>query len=301
MSESRAATRSLPSTVAAITSTSGATETEPRRSSSSCSSRTRSSGSHPDWTFVSVTATTAVPTVVRTIMATPTTTANTVMATETAVTTTPTASTTRSSFPIRSWLRGVEIIRDRLIEIDPDRESVYTSNAADYLEQLEALDDRYREALSDREHDHVLLAGHDSFQYLGERYGFEIHTPMGLSPDDEPSGTEIAAAVEFAEEHGLEYVLWDYFDGPELAETIAAEVDTVVGTEMVSPAESVVEAWDEGTAATSVRWWRSTSRPSAERSVPDSRCDDRSRWSFGRCSERSQVRSSSFSSRSRSA
>ncbi|TYT61535.1 metal ABC transporter solute-binding protein, Zn/Mn family [Natrialba swarupiae] len=141
--------------------------------------------------------------------------------------------------------RGVEIIRDRLIEIDPDRESVYTSNAADYLEQLEALDDRYREALSDREHDHVLLAGHDSFQYLGERYGFEIHTPMGLSPDDEPSGTEIAAAVEFAEEHGLEYVLWDYFDGPELAETIAAEVDTVVGTEMVSPAESVVEAWDE--------------------------------------------------------
>ncbi|MEY7849792.1 metal ABC transporter solute-binding protein, Zn/Mn family [Natrarchaeobius sp. A-rgal3] len=141
--------------------------------------------------------------------------------------------------------QGVRTIRDRLIEIDPDRESVYAGNAAGYIEELEALAERYDDALSDREHDHVLLAGHDSFQYLGERYGFEIHTPVGLSPDDEPSGSEIAAAVEFAEERGLEYVLWDYFDGPDLAETIAAEADTVVGTEMVSPAESVVEAWDE--------------------------------------------------------
>ncbi|OVE86191.1 metal ABC transporter solute-binding protein, Zn/Mn family [Natronolimnobius baerhuensis] len=140
---------------------------------------------------------------------------------------------------------GVRNIRDALIDLDPDNATRYEDNAASYIEDLEALHSRFQATLEDRDHDHVVLAGHDSFQYLAERYGFEIHTPVGLSPDDEPSGREIAAAVEFVEEHGLEYVLWDYFDGPDTAETIAAEAEGAVETVMVSPAESVVEEWVE--------------------------------------------------------
>ncbi len=132
-----------------------------------------------------------------------------------------------------------------MIDLDPDNATRYEDNAASYIEDLEALHSRFQATLEDRDHDHVVLAGHDSFQYLAERYGFEIHTPVGLSPDDEPSGREIAAAVEFVEEHGLEYVLWDYFDGPDTAETIAAEAEGAVETVMVSPAESVVEEWVE--------------------------------------------------------
>ena len=141
--------------------------------------------------------------------------------------------------------RGVETIRDALIEVDPEHESVYEENATAYLEELEALDEEFEMALSDREHDAVVLAGHDSFQYLGERYGFEIHTPVGLSPDDAPATTRVVEAVEFIEERDIEYVLWDYFDGPDLAEEIAAEADTVEDALPVSPAESVVDEWVE--------------------------------------------------------
>ncbi|ARS88789.1 metal ABC transporter solute-binding protein, Zn/Mn family [Natrarchaeobaculum aegyptiacum] len=140
---------------------------------------------------------------------------------------------------------GVRNIRDDLIAIDPDNAAAYEENAAAYVEELEALHEEFASALEDREHDHVVLAGHDSFQYLAERYGLEIHTPVGLSPDDTPSGRDVAATVDFVEEHGLEYVLWDYFDGPDVAEQIAAEADTVTDTIMVSPAESVVEEWVE--------------------------------------------------------
>ena len=141
--------------------------------------------------------------------------------------------------------RGVENVRDGLIAIDPDDEATYEENAAAYVEELTALHEEYEQRLSDREHDAVVLAGHDSFQYLGERYGFEIRTPVGLSPDAAPSSEEIADTVAFLEERGIEYVLWDYFDGDRLAETIAEEADTVEDTLMVSPAESTIPDWRE--------------------------------------------------------
>jgi zinc transport system substrate-binding protein len=141
--------------------------------------------------------------------------------------------------------RGIENIRDGLVHLDPDHETTYEDNAAAYIESLEEIHGEYETRLSERAHDTVVLAGHDSFQYLGERYSFEIRTPVGLSPDAEPSSEEVADTVAFIEEQGIEYVLWDYFDGDRLAEAIAEEADTVEDTLMVSPMESTIDEWDE--------------------------------------------------------
>lgn len=89
------------------------------------------------------------------------------------------------SEPVRAK-RDVENVRDGLIELDPDNETTYEENATIYLEALESLHRQYERWLSDREQDTVVLAGHDSFRYLGDRYGFEIHTPVGLSPIRSP-------------------------------------------------------------------------------------------------------------------
>ncbi|AGB37294.1 metal ABC transporter solute-binding protein, Zn/Mn family [Natronococcus occultus] len=163
--------------------------------------------------------------------------------------------------------RGVENVRDGLIAIDSDNEAAYEENAAAYLEELTALHEEYEQRLSDREHDAVVLAGHDSFRYLGERYGFEIHTPVGLSPDAAPSSEEIADTVAFIEEQGIEYVLWDYFDGDRLAETIAAEADTVEDTLMVSPAESTVAEWQEDGYGDYLGQMREINLPAFERAL----------------------------------
>lgn len=140
---------------------------------------------------------------------------------------------------------GVRNIRDGLTKLDPANETVYEENAEAYIDELENLHQEYQSELGDRDHDFVVLAAHDSFNYLGTRYGFEIETPIGLSPDDEPSSTDIAAAVDLVEDNGIEYVLWDYFDGDRAASTIISEADSATGMEMVSPAESYIEAWKE--------------------------------------------------------
>ena len=141
--------------------------------------------------------------------------------------------------------QGVRNICDGLIELDPAHESTYREQAADYIEQLDALHEEFRTALAERERQQVLLASHDSFQYLGRRYGFEIDTPVGLSPNDEPSTQEIAAAVDFVEDHGISHVLWDYFDGDRTAEAIVSEAETATETAMVSAAESYLPEWKD--------------------------------------------------------
>ena len=139
--------------------------------------------------------------------------------------------------------QSVRNIRDGLIELDPDREPTYRENAADYIEQLDSLHQEFRAALAGRDRQQVLLAGHDSFNYLGRRYGLDIETPVGLSPNDEPSSRDIAAAVEFVEDHGITHVLWDYFDGDRTAEAIVEEADSATETAMVSAAESYLPEW----------------------------------------------------------
>ncbi|MDL5360796.1 metal ABC transporter solute-binding protein, Zn/Mn family [Halalkalicoccus sp. NIPERK01] len=145
--------------------------------------------------------------------------------------------------PVRSQ-QAVETIRDRLIEADGDNAGTYEENAESYIADLEELHDRFEGDLAEREHDTVVVAGHDSYGYLAERYGFEIHTPQGVSPETEASPSQIAETVELVEREGIEVILYDHFDGDTLARTVVEEADTASDVAALSPAESVTEEWE---------------------------------------------------------
>lgn len=145
--------------------------------------------------------------------------------------------------PVRAR-QAVENVRDELVEADEENAAAYEENAAAYLADLEALDRRFEEELAGRERDVVVVAGHDSYGYLAERYDFEIHTPQGVSPDTEASPGEIAETVDLVEREGIEYVLYDHFEGDTLARTIVEEAETATDVARLSPAESVTEEWE---------------------------------------------------------
>lgn len=144
--------------------------------------------------------------------------------------------------PVRAQ-GAVETIRDRLIEIDGDNAGTYEDNAEAYLADLADLDERFEAELADRDRDVVVVAGHNSYGYLADRYGFEIHTPQGVSPDTDASPAGIADTVDLVEREGIEYVLYDYFEGDDLARTIVEEAESAVGTAILSSTESITEEW----------------------------------------------------------
>lgn len=96
-----------------------------------------------------------------------------------------------------AWAKAVEVVRDRLIERDPDGESVYTSNARALLDEITELDAYCQRVLeSVPEGQRVIVSAHDAFGYFGERFGYEVMGIQGLSTESEAGVRDIEQLVD---------------------------------------------------------------------------------------------------------
>lgn len=92
---------------------------------------------------------------------------------------------------VRNAMAYVEIIRDTLIEVDPQGAAEYTRNAAAYLDELAALDTEVRDTLAEiPESDRTLVTTHDAFGYLAQAYDLTIAGFVTPNPAVEPSLAE---------------------------------------------------------------------------------------------------------------
>ncbi|GAB7008524.1 metal ABC transporter substrate-binding protein [Halorubrum trueperi] len=138
----------------------------------------------------------------------------------------------------------VDTIAAGLGEADPDNADDYADNAAAYAEELDAVDSAFESIAQDAERDVAVIAGHNSFQYLEARYGFRLHSPVGVSPQNEPSQSQIADTIELVNAEGIDTVLYDRFESPRLAETIVENSDATE-TVAVSPAGGTTREWND--------------------------------------------------------
>jgi len=130
----------------------------------------------------------------------------------------------------------VEIIRDTLIELDPQNTPAYIANAAYLLDSLDNLNLRFREGLrACVKHD--VVVSHDAFGYLAREYGFSIIPISGISPDEEPSPKDLARITDLVRSKGLQYIFFETTVSPKLSETVAREVGAT--TLVLNPLESL--------------------------------------------------------------
>jgi manganese/zinc/iron transport system substrate-binding protein len=101
-------------------------------------------------------------------------------------------------FDVSLWLKAVEQIRDRLVELDPGSAALYRRNAAAYLGELRELDDYVHEqALRVPEGRRVIITAHDAFNYFGEAYGFEVRGLQGISTAAEAGAGDVQGLARF--------------------------------------------------------------------------------------------------------
>jgi len=121
--------------------------------------------------------------------------------------------------------QAVETIRDSFADVDGDNAEVYTENADAYSTRLDELDNTCQSELQNASKNVVFVAGHAAFQYLGQRYEFNVQTLTGLSPDDQPTPRDIERAQEIIADHDLEYVCADPLESQTAAEQLVEETD----------------------------------------------------------------------------
>ncbi|QLG26365.1 zinc ABC transporter substrate-binding protein [Halorarum halophilum] len=142
--------------------------------------------------------------------------------------------------------QSVRTIARGLSEVDPENESGYVENTDAFVERLDELDGRYRERLDGRTRDTVLVAGHNSFRYLGRRYDFHVEALTGLSPDSPPSPQDVKRAQTVIDEHDVEHVLAPVFESDRAARQLVEETDATAVLPL-TPVPSLTQEWtDEG-------------------------------------------------------
>jgi manganese/zinc/iron transport system substrate-binding protein len=145
-------------------------------------------------------------------------------------------------FDVSLWLEAVKVVRDTLIEMDPENAQVYTDNAADYLDELEELDQYVKDQAGlVPESQRVLITAHDAFKYFGRAYGFEVIGLQGISTSSEPGTADVRALADFIVERQIPALFIESSVPRRNIEAVQAAVkaqgfDVIIGGELFSDA-----------------------------------------------------------------
>ena len=132
-----------------------------------------------------------------------------------------------------SWLSPVaykaqiDVVLNALITTFPEGEADFKANAEAYSAELDTLDANYTAAFGvggtceASNTEKTIVANHNAYAYISERYDIEILTVHGLDPEGEPSPADIAEVVEQIEEKNLTVLYVEEY-------TSTSSVDSIV-------------------------------------------------------------------------
>jgi manganese/zinc/iron transport system substrate-binding protein len=103
-----------------------------------------------------------------------------------------------------AWASTIDVVRDALIELDPDHAQDYRANADAYRAALEQLDAYAMRILATVPPERrVLITAHDAFNYLGRRYDFEVQGIQGISTESEAGLRRVEQLVDLLVERQI--------------------------------------------------------------------------------------------------
>jgi manganese/zinc/iron transport system substrate-binding protein len=100
-------------------------------------------------------------------------------------------------FDVALWSQGIAYLADSYSEAFPDLADILHQNAEAYVEELERLDQKLRQAYATvPSGNRILVTSHDAFSYFGMAYGFEVRGLQGVSTVSEVSLRDLADLVD---------------------------------------------------------------------------------------------------------
>ena len=118
----------------------------------------------------------------------------------------------------------VQNIANAFSNSDPKNQQYYQSNAAKYIEQLDLLDSKIRNELSNCNHD--FIAFHDAFSYFADEYNLNQHTIISSnSPHGEATAKTLEDVISTAKELNIKVIFSEENVNTRTSEIIANEID----------------------------------------------------------------------------
>lgn len=132
----------------------------------------------------------------------------------------------------------LEVIANELKIIDPSQSEQIDKNLLLYQNKLQLLDQAYTNGLSNCKQNKIIVS-HNAFNYLSNRYNFEVITISGLTPEEEPTPKKLAEITRLAKQEDIGYIFFESLVSPTLAQAIAKEVNAK--TLVLNPIEGITK------------------------------------------------------------
>src|SRR5262249_40869131 len=140
-------------------------------------------------------------------------------------------------FDVKLWQEAVRTIARAYSDADPPHADDYDRAAADYLAELDRLDDYCRARAAEvPERERVLITSHDAFHYFGRAYGFEVVGIQGISTDSEAGLKAITDAVDLIRARGVRAIFPETSVPRAAIERVAKDGNVRLGPELYSDA-----------------------------------------------------------------
>ena len=118
--------------------------------------------------------------------------------------------------------RVAKIIAQKLGEIELKKKSLFLQRAKEYEHMLSQLDEEYRKNLKNCKKDEIFV-NHNAYGYLASRYGFKVHSLVGLSPDAEPDPKRVENLLGEIKKEGVKFIFYEPFENSAVLNSIAKD------------------------------------------------------------------------------
>lgn len=120
-----------------------------------------------------------------------------------------------------------EVIKDTLVEIDPENKTYYEENYNTFKKKLEDLYNKYNEKFKTIQNKNF-ITGHAAFGYLCRDFGLEQKSVENVFGEGEPTPKQLENLINFCKENNIKTIFSESLASPKVSETLAAEVGAQV-------------------------------------------------------------------------
>ena len=118
----------------------------------------------------------------------------------------------------------IQTIADSFSKLDPQNQNFYQKNSQIYMKDLDRLDSKIRNELSNCNHD--FIAFHDAFSYYANEYNLNQHTILSSNdPHAEPTAKTLENIINTARELNLEIIFTEDTVDPRISNVVANEIN----------------------------------------------------------------------------
>jgi len=118
--------------------------------------------------------------------------------------------------------RVATIVAKRFSEILPVKRELFFHRAKEYKEMLSQLDLQYKNGLHQCRKKEIFV-NHNAYGYLALRYGFEVHSLVGLTPDAEPNPKTVEKILSEIKKDKIKIIFYEPFENNSVLNSIAKD------------------------------------------------------------------------------